>query len=725
MNIFEEENKHLIDTLDIIEEESQQIQKENSELSKIGTSLSFEDRLRGTHLHINAQFDLKVNNLINLLRSKNVPYFGRIDFDSNLSTGGDKIYIGRCGISHNGKSIVTDWRAPISSLYYDSELGQVSFETQAGISRGYLNLKRQLNIKNGKLIDVQDSSLVTSDELLKPYLSVNADNKMKIIIESIQKEQNSIIRRKTTGNIIVQGVAGSGKTSVALHRIAYLMYNLGSKASADQFLVLGPNKYFLNYVSSILPELETEPVKQNTLLEFLNEYLGEKSNLKLQDEKISNPNIEKFKTSLKYKELIDIFMHNYLSNNIVINDFKIGDDVIFSANEIIEMLFISGNGYPNFEFTKIYFTKKLKNEMNDIYDKLNEKYREIYTKLHKSDPYRKEIIEKSNQLYNCLKVDGIKLLKKYFKEIEKNPIDIYKEFLVMLDQINIVELTTKEILYLQKEALLNLKKKTISFADIPALIHINYLLTGKKMNYKYIVIDEAQDYSLFHFKVLQEISNNANFAIYGDIAQAIYSYRSINNWEEVNSYVFDNKASIINLNKSYRTTIEITNNANNVLNYMNLKLAEPVIRHGSEVKIDERTNDTDFKVNVINNWIDDGYKTIAIICKSDDECKKVYKELLLKGINCKYLSAKDDEYLGGVFVLTSASSKGLEFDAVIINDASDTVYSEKSDIDMHLLYVASTRALHEQVILYDKCIAKPYSSFYKKSQGYTKILQKK
>lgn len=594
------------------------------------------------------------------------------------------------------------------SLYYDSDLGSVSYEAPAGTITGDLKLKRQIIIQDGELVDVLDTSLVSNDELLQPYLSVNADNKMKTIIASIQKEQNQIIRKPISENIVVQGVAGSGKTSVALHRIAYLVYNLGQQIKSNQFLVIGPNKYFLNYISSILPELETEPVDQQTYMDLVNDCLKEKLSLEDQNilfnqkaDKTNMKQIQAFKSSLDYKIALDNFMSDYLSSGIVADGFSIDGTEVYSAETIRNILFSGVNSQPNFDRACTYFVNSFKDNMEDIYSKINQKYRSIYMTLPKEDPRRKEALERSAELSRMIKEKGVKLIRDYFKKIKLNPFNIYKLFIASIDRYA-TSLSEKEKLELQKNSILLLKKKKVSFEDLPALMHINYLLNGKSTQYKHIVIDEAQDYGLFHFAVLRETYPNSTFSIYGDLAQSIYSYRSIKDWESVVSNIFGGNCEILNLSKSYRTTIEITNNANKVLQQMELGQADPVIRHGEETSFSESSKDEDYKISKILEWIEKGYKTIAIICKTDKEATMVYDSLNKNGINITHITAKDEEYNGGVFVLTSALSKGLEFDAVMINDASSNVYEQDDITDMHLLYVASTRALHELDILYDK-----------------------
>lgn len=724
MDIFEEEKKHLDETLEIIDEEIEKDKMQIGDLENTSRHLSFEDRKRGTYLHLNSQLDDLDKEIEKLEKARPIPYFGRID----VSFGGSEkqtIYIGRVGISSDKKTIVTDWRAPICSLYYDSEVGKTKYKANGTVFPVNLDLKRQIEIKDSKLIDVLDASLVVNDDLLKPYLSSNADNQMKIIVASIQKEQNEIIR-KPSCNIIVQGVAGSGKTSVALHRIAYLVYAMSSSLNSDQFLILGPNDYFLSYISSILPELGTSPVTQETLISFLNDYTND--NFSVVEKKLKNLNkeetkmlkkVEAYKLSLKIKDALEKFFDNYLDNELVTEDFKLDNEVVFSKEDIKDTFFTIDKSTPNFNRANNYYKLRFKENIDSIIDKVTEKYRNQFMSMPFDNPRRREIIDEMNNVIAEIKKNGLKELTKYFKNIDKSIPQIYLSFINNIEKYDST-LTEKEILYLKKYSFLTLNKKNICYEDIPSIMYIYYRLTGKKINYKQIIIDEAQDYGMFNFYVLKKITNDCKFSIYGDLAQSIYSYRSINSWRELNEKVFDNTCDTSYLTKSYRTTIEITENANSVLDELFMPPADPVIRHGSEVLYYDDANNFDFIADTIRNWIDKGYETSAVICKTESEVNKVVKQLNSRGLNVNSLSSNDKEYSGKVFVLTSASAKGLEFDTVIVNDASDNVYSIDSEVDMHLLYVASTRALHEQVILYDKQITPVYEKYIENAKVKTK-----
>lgn len=726
-NVRNEEQKYFEFVKNSLEKDKDNCRKELIEIPKKYTKAS-----QGDAFLVQELMSVAATRLRRLELVENNPYFGRIDFSSDDNHHLDKVYIGKTNISGGfNKQAVTDWRTPICSLYYESDVGNASYEAPSGKITGDLQLKRQIIIKNGKLIDVLDTNTVSNDELLQPYLSINADNKMKTIIASIQKEQNRIIRRPITDNIIVQGVAGSGKTSVAMHRIAYLIYSLNESVKSNNFLVIGPNKCFLDYISSILPELETEPVEQNTYLDLVNYFLNDKISLKddlVIDNKLKNneqiKKIQYYKSSLEYKNSLSKFMDFYLESGIVSEGIKISDEEIYSVDEIKSRLFSSINSKPNFKKTADYFVNDFKYNMEQIYTKLNERYRICYLNLPKDDPKRIEAIEKSSELSNLIKKKGVQIIRDYFKKINIKTLDIYKLFVDNIKQFD-DNLNSDEILELQNYTLRSAKQKKLSFDDLPALLYIDTILNGGNLQYKHVIIDEAQDYGLFHFDALKQKFPNSTFSVFGDLAQSIYSYRSIDNWESVISSIFEDKCYLLNLNKSYRTTIEITNNANKVLNQMNLSEAEPVIRHGAEITFSkDNSKDCGYKINRIKEWLEKGYKTIAIICKNDKEALSVYKTLISKGIDVKHITSKENDYSGGLVVLTSALSKGLEFDAVMINDASDNIYSSSSITDMHLLYVACTRPLHELNVIYTKNITDVFNNYSNENTDEKKLVRK-
>ena len=588
-------------------------------------------------------------------KAKNSPYFARIDFESK--TNKDVCYIGKLGVSDYDNNIITvDWRAPISSLYYDSNVGDAYYNSPDGIISGKLLLKRQCTIENSKLINYNDVDTVSNDELLKPYLSVSADTRLKNIVSTIQSEQNKIIRESITKNLIVQGVAGSGKTTVALHRIAYLVYNYRDLYKPSDYMVIGPNKFFVSYISGILPDLNVNGVSEYTTLELTLNYIEEsfKVNNSLDILKVKD-DISSFKTSMNMKKEIDSY---FKTLEILPNtDFNIRGVKILS-NSLIKSIYdeINKNIYKSVKSRidrLILLINKYINENNDI----------ILSKLIK-DKIDKKIIDDYKNNINIY-------LKKYFTVLNIKVKDIY------MDILKNNNIDTK-----------NININEIDIEDIYPLMYIKYKMVGSNFdNYKHIVIDEAQDYGEFNFYVLKKLFKNATFSIYGDLAQSLYSYRSINSWESLLD-IFDN-ASILKLNKSYRTTIEIMNEANKINEKLNLDLATPVIRHGDNVEYTSKN-----LLDIINE-LKEKYKTIAIITKDANESVKLYNDLSNK-IDINLIDKDNINFDSNINILPSYLSKGLEFDAVIIvnkNDFKDNI------LDLKLLYVSMTRALHKLVII--------------------------
>lgn len=588
-------------------------------------------------------------------RAKENPYFARIDFASKNK---DICYIGKLGVSDYDNNIITvDWRAPISSLYYDSNVGDASYMSPEGVVKGKLLLKRQYQIENGKLINFNDVDTVSNDELLKPYLSVSADNRLKNIVSTIQSEQNKIIREKLGKNLVIQGVAGSGKTTVALHRIAYLVYNNRKLFKASDYMVIGPNKFFVSYISGILPDLDVNGVTEYTMDELMLKYVDEKYTIDNSFDKIKDiDEISRFKTSMEIKKEIDKYFRNL--NILPDKDFYINDVKILSKSFI-------KNTYDEINKSTFKSVKSRIERLILLLNKyINDNKEKIVSKLISDKVDKKVIYEVKNNMNNHL--------KKYFVILNKKIKDMY---------LNILKENNIDIK--------DIKQNKIEIEDIPSLIYIKYKLSGSDIfnNYKHIVIDEAQDYGEFNFYVLKKIFKNATFSIYGDLAQSLYSYRSINNWECLND-IFDN-LEILKLNKSYRTTIEIMEEANKINELLKLDKAIPVIRHGDKVEYTNR------EIIDLINELKEKYKTIAVITKTQDESDNLYEELKDK-IDINLINSSNLNYDSDINILPSYLSKGLEFDSVIIINKNE--FKKESVLDMKLLYVSMTRALHKLYI---------------------------
>ena len=622
-------------------------------------------------------------------KSLNKPYFARLDFKRDGESDIEELYIGKVGIiDEKNNNIIIDWRAPVSSMYYDSNIGDASYKAPEGTCTGKLLLKRQYEIENKQLKSYQDVDTVSNDELLKPYLEASVDNRLKNIVSTIQHEQNRIIREPVNKNLIIQGVAGSGKTTVALHRIAYLVYNNRENIKPQQYLISGPNKFFANYISGVLPDLDVEDVKQLTYDELCSEILQE--NITLIDEDIKllksiknekELTYQKIKVSMQFKKALDKYIKEIKESTIPIYGVRINEKEIIS-NEFIKQIYNS-------------------------FEELDE-YDNIKTRLMRTNLFFEKYIDENIEQYREYSDKELKkALKTYFNKLIPKITKIYQNFLSNLDKYLEISEDIKEQV---KINIINLKNKKFEFEDLSSLIYLKAKMNGidEYGKYKQIVIDEAQDYGEFTFFSLKFILKNAAFSIFGDLAQSIYQYRSIENWESVLNNTFRYQGEIQYLLKSYRTTTEIMDSANNITKYIKLNTAKPVIRHGKKVsfiKYKEKNEQISLIKRILEQYKTQNYKTIAIICKNEEEAQELYIKLEMNDI--KNITLNDTEYNGGICIITSYLAKGLEFDGVIISNSGEEEYNSNKIIDMKLLYVAMTRPLHELTILYKNDITKP------------------
>ena len=610
------------------------------------------------------------------------PYFARIDFARDGEKNVEKLYIGKVGVmDEDNNNITIDWRAPISSMYYDSNLGRTSYEAPEGTCTGEMLVKRQYEIEDGKLQSFQDVDTVSNDDLLKPYLEASVDNRLRNIVSTIQVEQNAIIREPIAKNVIVQGVAGSGKTTVALHRIAYLVYNNRERINPEQYLVIGPNKFFVNYISSVLPDLDVDNVNQLTYLELCQKSINEKIQLINEEEKLiksitdmESLEYERFKVSMRFKEALDKYVEQ-IDKSIVPDEELVIKGYRILPQEIIQKIYNSiGNNIiynsieKKIERVKLLLDKYIEKNNVKLERIIKRQYREKIEEL--SEEEKREEILKLEYVEKELKTNFRSSIKKYFSFKTKEILNLYYNFLcnitkyVEIEKINDWENKLKN-------NIANIKKKKVEFEDLSALIYLKVKIVGTEEydSYRQIAIDEAQDYGDFSFYTLKILFRRATFSIFGDLAQSIYQYRGIRNWNEVLNTTFEGDCELKYLLKSYRTTTEIMNSANNITKHINLEIAKPVIRHGENVEyIRYEKNQIDLIEKIIKEYMKKAYVSIAIICKNDEEAKKIYKKLKERNITATNIVDNENKYEGGICVITSYLAKGLEFDGVIITD---------------------------------------------------------
>lgn len=607
------------------------------------------------------------------------PYFARIDFKFDDEDEFEKIYIGRSSLRKNSyqEMYVYDWRSPIASVFYRFMTGEAFYDAPCGRVTGELNLKRQYEIKNGTLEYFFDSDVQIVDEFLRQLLSQNTTAKMKAIVETIQHEQDVVIRDMENDLLMVQGVAGSGKTSIALHRAAYLMYQgLQTKLSANNIMIISPNSIFEQYISNVLPELGEDNVISSVFEDILSELLNGR---KIQSR---NDFLENLIVNSKYKEI---------SRNSV--EFKTSS----FFREILDQFLID---IPRqwIEFEDVYYEGKCVVSGQILKDKiLGRPETPLGIKLEQLEDY---ILE---QIFGTGKGRGHKEEKNLIKqEIQKfikiDIVELYKilfsneaYFYSLLQNSNPSQ-NIKNIWKYTKE---NLEADSLYYDDAIAIAYLYLKIygTNKYKNIKQVVIDEAQDYYPLQYEIFNFLFSNAKFTILGDMKQTLAKKEDISFYEQIQKILNKKKSSLIMLDKSFRCTNEILN--------FSLKFIE----QSSQIKSFNRNGDSP-KVYIADNseiFIDEivkeiklcqekGFQSICLICKTEKNSTYLFNKIKHK-LDIQLIKNGSVSDLQGVFILPVYMSKGLEFDTVLICDADSQNYHDEDD--KNLLYVACTRALHK------------------------------
>jgi DNA helicase II / ATP-dependent DNA helicase PcrA len=675
----------------------------------------------------NAQFlELAEDELKRLESIIGKPYFSRINFTSQ----GDKeeiLYIGKASLfdRETQTPIIVDWRSPIANVYYDGRLGEVTYEAYGETQSGYLSLKRQYEIEEGHLKEIRDIDLTTHDELLQKSLSGKADNRLTEIVATIQNEQNEVIRASLQHPIIVQGAAGSGKTTIALHRISYFLYSFGYRFPPEKLMILAPNRLFIDYISAVLPELGVNKINQTTYVDFMKKSLGKKFKLFSPNTKLitllegrenakSIQWVSSYKGSLEFKELIDRYLYELELSLAPTEDFIVEKSLLLKGKNL-KRLFLREYTYlpiykridkiknllhNDVKIKKSIMLAKVKDKYDNVLDKA------LYTTRMEEEKRKEKVVhfmDKKEERIKQIEKDSKVAVKNYMKKFIKRDIfTLYKELVTSEDLLRqySTTLSDKECKVLSKYCQRIFAKNAFELEDLAPLFYLKAKLEGIEEEHKMrsVFIDEAQDYSYFQFISLKEGFETELFTIVGDLAQGIHSYRGLNSWEPLVKEIFPT-ANYKALQKSYRTTVEIMNLANDILSIMgkDLPKVKPVIRHGEKpryTRIDS-TNLDELRVLLekdITLLKEEELNSIAIIGRTEKECERIYQMLEGSKMPVQLLEEKEDMKKGYVVILPSYLSKGLEFDAVLVLCLEET-YTEV-ELDIKLLYVAMTRPMH-------------------------------
>ena len=592
-----------------------------------------------------------------------IPYFGRIDFlEKKENSKVMPIYIGIHTFydPESRATLIHDWRAPVSSMFYDHELGEAGYRSPSGEIKGVISLKRQYRIRGGKMEFMIESALTVHDDILQKELSSNVDDKMKNIVATIQREQNQIIRNEDIRTLIIQGVAGSGKTSIALHRIAYLLYTFRDSISSKDILIISPNKVFSDYISNVLPELGEETVPETSMEQILSGVLEHKYKYQtyfgLVNELLEKPSsslIDRiaYKASFGFISELDKFILHIENTYFKAADVKLTKYITIPA-PFIEEQYLRFNRYP------------IRRRFDAMADYMLDMLKIQYT--------------------FTVTTTGRNLLKKEIRLMfaGNNDIQVYKDFFKWTNNPGMFKMR---------------KGHTLEYSDLAPLAYLHLALEGngnQPFRVKHLLIDEMQDYSPIQYKVIQKLFP-CRKTVLGDAGQSVNPYGS-STAETIQKSL--TASEIMKLCKSYRSTFEITDFAQKI--HPNAEL-EPVARHGEKPQIlqfGSAVEELSGIMGLISTYRKSGYKSLGIICKTEQQAKEMADMLKSYANDISFLSSQSSAFVQGIVITSAHMAKGLEFDEVIIPQTDERNY--RSEIDKSMLYVAVTRAMHRLTLTF-------------------------
>lgn len=734
-----EEEAHLAETLEVVAGEKQKVE------DKLGI-VDGNDRFihvldDGSNDAVVQQFLVKnqLRTLHQLRLSQRQPYFARLDFTPDASRhkadwlkAGElsRVYVGRWGVIQTPeyKVCVADWRSPVANLYYSGQVGRVSYECPDGSVYGQLSLKRMLTVEDGKLTAMQDTGLAGQEKFLTDALSQLTSARLREVVTTIQTEQNAVIRADPMQPLCVQGVAGSGKTTIALHRIAWILYRLQKTLQPHQLLILAPNPLFLSYISKVLPDLGVDDVRQTTFEGLCQWLLGKRmpklevipqlrlrlSMSKAQRDRLDESLLRKGRLSL-YDDL-QAFLHFWEEACLPKQDVKLGSTVLLTAEEISRYCLTDFRHFPIAARIQ-ELLKVLRNRLNTVVDKLRHTIAEAADKkleqLLLSMPDSPERRQKATLLLNSRdqRLEELSQLHKTFpKQVEKlfgtmNLLEVYQLFWQRMAQ------QQEEYASLAETVTTLVDKKKAAREDLPALLVLAKGLYGLNVpDVRHVVIDEAQDVPPLQVKILREIFQHDAFTLVGDLCQGICGDGGIRQWSDLSEDIFKKPVEVVALSTAYRSTAEITEAALSVIHrhpVVGVGHTQPVVRHGTKPALmmcaDESSRLTAV-LETIRNWQKEGYRGIGVAVKDTKAAKKLHKALQEGGLSeARLVTEGDESFEGGVQIMDAGVVKGLEFDCMLIADADDATYPDER-FYAKLFYVLCTRPLHRLALC---CVGKP------------------
>ncbi len=610
------------------------------------------------------------------------PYFGRIDFREAGADSALRIYIGLYGLFGDDHEIlVYDWRAPVCGMFYDSEVGRAFYIAPEGKIEGDMTLKRQYKIENGRMVYMLDSSLAINDDILREALARNTTEKMRQIVNSIQREQNALIRDESRKVLVVQGPAGSGKTSIAMHRAAYLLYRHRGHMAANNLLIFSPNEVFADYISNVLPELGEENIREATFEDYARAMLPKKCTFE--------PKADQMEFILSHSRNADYAI-------------RAASIAFKSSQAFLEIL-------RNYERDLRYSLKFEDIELNNMKLLSNATVEALYWEHCADLPIMRGIERlKDRVLANC--TYSSEFVERRIEQLvegilpDRDPVRLYKKLFSDLHHMKRLaddgHALPDNLHLICKHTAKSITSKRIPYEDAAPIILLRRLIDGEPRyaNVKHLIIDEAQDYTPVHYELIRQLFGDSSMTVLGDVSQRINPYSGLDSYEVLGDILGADARVVAELTKSYRSSWEITEFARGVLptatvadNIRKSNRVPAVVKADSQEQISSLISDE------ITRLQEEGMVSVAVICKTAHEAAKVYSKLHNEH-DIRLVEADSITFHHGLVVMPVYLAKGLEFDAVIIHDVSRETYG--SDTERKILYTACTRALHSLTLYY-------------------------
>lgn len=699
---WQQEEEYLNQTLDIVKRNVENYESEIREMSD-----QIEEMLQ--HYHDNdVEVYTQMSNTVTMRdhmqsalkrnqRATKKPYFGRIDFLDETLQKEEALYIGRGGIAKDTThQMVVDWRAPVANAYYENGLGECSYCAPDGRELPIrLDLKRTYEIDNGKLLDYFDTEVIANDELLTKYLAKNKQTVLGEIIATIQKEQNDIIRKTPYHNIIVQGVAGSGKTTVAMHRISFILYNYAERFRPEDFYIVGSNRILLEYITGVLPDLDVYGIRQMTMeqlfVRLLYEDWDEQNHSILENTAAAQNSMDR--GTFGWFQALTEFGAGIEAERICM------DSVVLDRRQFVEGLKGGVAG--------VFDEREGEPQPSDLVELLSGKAIRDYVEQTNASVQTK-INMLNERLIFKIKDEFLKNGLRYSEKERKAILKEYRGYFgKRIFDTSIFELYQRFLLEQKEKGYeVSVPEQAYDVYDLAALAYLYKRMKETEVisEAHHVVIDEAQDYGMMAYAVLKYCMKDCTYTVMGDVSQNIHFGFGLADWEELRKLLCSQDGDSFGiLKKSYRNTVEISEFATKILHHGSFEPypVEPIIRHGKEVEIMQLPTKRELYEETARRcraWQKQGLNTIAIVCRTPEKAELVARQLGRLIPVCES-NLEKAVFSDGIMVLPVVYTKGLEFDAVLIFDPDKEEYPV-DDGHAKLLYVAATRALHELCVLY-------------------------